>query len=134
VLTPENPPGFVLDFFVKYAILNVAQKLFSISCSFTVKPTYPQALFLTSEPSFTYTENINNLTIQQIMSQHQAYKVIVGEIEMLNKEIDMKIIKGLSYADESRRHKTLLARLKHATPDRSWWFKRSVNLISALVF
>ena len=53
---------------------------------------------------------------------------------MLNKEIDMKIIRGLSYSEESRRHKTLLARLKHATPDRSWWLKRSVNLISTLVF
>lgn len=67
------------------------------------------------------------------MTQHQAYKVIVEEIERLNKEIDLKIIKGLSYAEESRRHKTLLARLKHTNPQPMWWIKRSVNLISAFV-
>jgi hypothetical protein len=67
------------------------------------------------------------------MTQHQAYKVIVMELERLNKEIDLKIIKGLSYAEESRRHKMLLGRLKHATPEPVWWLKRSMNLISALV-
>lgn len=67
------------------------------------------------------------------MTQHQAYKVIVEEIERLNKEIDLKIIKGVSYAEESRRHKVLLARLKHANPQPMWWIKRSLNFVTAIV-
>ena len=80
--------------------------------------------YLTSELSFTYNAD---------MTQQQVYRVIVEEIAMLNKEIDLKIIKGRSYAEESRRHKVLLARLKHTSPQPMWWLKRSVNLISALV-
>ena len=81
-------------------------------------------LLLTGERWFTYTGN---------MTQHQVFKVIVSEIEMLNKEIDLKIIRGLSYAEESKRHKTLLARLKHATPDPAWWLRRSMRMLTSFV-
>jgi hypothetical protein len=44
------------------------------------------------------------------------------ELQRLNHDIDMKIIKGLPYKRESKRHKFLLARLADlATQPRRHW-------------
>jgi hypothetical protein len=51
-------------------------------------------------------------------------KAVRRELEQLNREIDVRIIKGLSYAREARRHKFLkasLARMR-AEQDSSRWF------------
>ena len=45
------------------------------------------------------------------MSKQNVEKMLFKELESLNNTIDMKIIKGLSYAREARQHKYLLARL-----------------------
>ncbi len=45
------------------------------------------------------------------MSKSMYKKTIEHEIEKLNQKIDLKIIKGLSYRTEAKRHKFLLARL-----------------------
>jgi hypothetical protein len=79
---------------------------------------------LTGERSFTYTI---------YMSKHQAIRTIRQEIEKLNEEIDFKIIKGVSYAREARRHKFLMSQLSRLTP-RPSWFAKSVNFMSAFMF
>jgi len=66
------------------------------------------------------------------MSKHQAIRAIREEIEKLNQEIDLRIIRGVSYARESRRHKALVAQLARLSPQRSW-FSRSFSLKSAFV-
>jgi hypothetical protein len=47
------------------------------------------------------------------MTQQEYKKTIEAEIRSLNKKIDLKIIKGLPYSDESRKHKMLLRKLQN---------------------
>ncbi len=50
------------------------------------------------------------------MNQHQFKKRIEAELEALNWTIDEKIIQGISYRSEAKRHKELLRwarRLRH---------------------
>lgn len=46
------------------------------------------------------------------MSKKTLIKEIRKEINNLNIEIDMKILKGLSYKKESKRHKFLMSQLR----------------------
>lgn len=46
------------------------------------------------------------------MTQNEYNKRIQAELTTLNRQIDIKILKGLSYAYESRKHKMLLSKLK----------------------
>jgi hypothetical protein len=64
------------------------------------------------------------------MSKHQALRAIKNEIKRLNHEIDLRIIKGLSYKEQSRRHKYLMAQLNQLGRSQSSWFGR-LNLASA---
>lgn len=45
------------------------------------------------------------------MKQHHLEKLLKNELQVLNRTIDYKIMKGLPYAKEAREHKFLLARL-----------------------
>lgn len=45
------------------------------------------------------------------MSKQNLEKILRRELEVLNDQIDQKIIKGLSYAREAKRHKFLLSSL-----------------------
>lgn len=58
------------------------------------------------------------------MSKNQAIKNIRYEIDRLNQEIDLKIIKGVSYGREARRHKFLISQLRRLNDS---WFGRLVN-------
>ncbi|OHA16567.1 MAG: hypothetical protein A3C79_01385 [Candidatus Taylorbacteria bacterium RIFCSPHIGHO2_02_FULL_45_28] len=53
------------------------------------------------------------------MSKHQAIKTIRMEIDRINQEIDLRIIKGVSYRREALRHKFLMAQLDRLVPRRS---------------
>ncbi|MBU6231104.1 MAG: hypothetical protein KGI45_01040 [Patescibacteria group bacterium] len=55
------------------------------------------------------------------MSKHQAIRAIRVEIERLNQEIDLKIIRGASYRREALRHKTLMAQLARLSPRRKYF-------------
>lgn len=46
------------------------------------------------------------------MSKHTLTKEIQREIARLNDTIDRKIVRGKSYRNEARRHKTLLSELQ----------------------
>ncbi|MES2213440.1 MAG: hypothetical protein V4473_01195 [Patescibacteria group bacterium] len=68
------------------------------------------------------------------MSKNTLEKTVRKEIEILNEQIDLKIIKGLSYAREARRHKFLVTQLSTLRPaTRSGWFGRPLKLVSTFV-
>ena len=67
------------------------------------------------------------------MSTQKLEKVVRKELNLLNDQIDEKIIKGMSYAREARRHKFLLARLAEIERTRrasSGWLSRSFSFTS----
>jgi hypothetical protein len=68
------------------------------------------------------------------MSKHQAIKMIRLEIERLNQEIDLRIIKGVSYAREAKRHRFLQSQLQRLAPRREHWLGRSLSFMSAFMF
>ena len=45
------------------------------------------------------------------MSKYQIAKAVQKELEVLNRRIDQKILRGISYITEARRHKMLLSQL-----------------------
>ena len=67
------------------------------------------------------------------MSSHTFKKTIESELRKLNEEIDIKIVRGLSYMKESRRHKFLLKQLNSFSQSNSGWLQKSFNLVSTFV-
>jgi hypothetical protein len=69
------------------------------------------------------------------MNNERMYKTIKGEIEILNRKIDLKIIRGTSYKQEARRHKFLVSQLrtmnKQETPH--WLSKMSSAVASFML-
>jgi hypothetical protein len=76
------------------------------------------------------------------MSKYRLSKIIQAEINKLNEEIDLRIIRGLSYKTEARRHKFLLSQLRdlerkesyRATPPQARWFEKTLKYSSAFMF
>lgn len=68
------------------------------------------------------------------MSKHRTVKILRAELERVNQEIDMRIIRGVSYAREARRHKFLLSQLRRLAPRQFTWFGRSMSFVSAFMF
>ena len=68
------------------------------------------------------------------MSKHHTVKILRAELDRVNQEIDLRIIKGFSYAREARRHKFLLSQLRRLAPSQFTWFGRSLSFVSALMF
>ncbi len=64
------------------------------------------------------------------MSKRELIKSLRTEIKRLNRVIDRKIILGLPYGDDSRRHKFLVLQLKRLTPAVSGWFGRSMSFVT----
>ena len=67
------------------------------------------------------------------MSSHTFKKTIESELRKLNEDIDVKIVKGLSYIKESRRHKFLLKQLNSFSRHNNSWLQKSFNLVSTFV-
>ena len=65
------------------------------------------------------------------MSKNKLEKALRRELEILNESIDHKIVKGLSYAKEAKRHKFLLLSLSDLRREnqRFSWLARSLNLV-----
>lgn len=91
--------------------------------------TYPPS---TSELQFTYTIFIKiSEKYFKTMSKQKLEKTVRKELEVLNEKIDIKIIKGLPYKSEARRHKFLLSRLSgEKLAVQSSWFGRSLGFVS----
>lgn len=62
------------------------------------------------------------------MTKHQAIRAIRQELDYINQMIDLKIIKGLPYSRESRRHRALMSQLNRLSPHRSI-FSRMFSLV-----
>ena len=102
-------------------------------------------IFLDGERTFTYNiliqvKRINliyisEILIKNIMSKQNLEKTFKKELEILNDQIDRKIIKGLSYAKESRRHKFILQSLNSLSRNNSQsnWFSKSFSLASFIL-
>ncbi len=70
------------------------------------------------------------------MSKQNLEKTLRDELEALNDVIDQRIIKGLSYTREARRHKFLLssiASLRRASRVQSSWFSKSFSMVSTFL-
>jgi len=70
------------------------------------------------------------------MSKHALERTIRRELEALNMKIDLKIIKGVSYKQEARRHKFLLAQMQHLSKvsNQSGWFGKLASTVSMAMF
>lgn len=68
------------------------------------------------------------------MNKRELIKSLRSEIKKLNRVIDRKIILGLQYGDDSRRHKFLTMQLKRLTPPSISWFSRSLSFVSMFMF
>lgn len=68
------------------------------------------------------------------MSKIKLVNNLRKEIKKLNRDIDLKIIKGLPYKAEARRHKFLVSQFYgfYGTT-RSNWFKRTLNVLASFV-
>ena len=69
------------------------------------------------------------------MSEMQSYTKLKKEIKKLNKNIDLKIIKGLPYKAEARRHKFLVSQfyISNVKPHASFFRKASHVLASFIL-
>jgi len=66
------------------------------------------------------------------MSKQNLEKILKNELEILNDVIDHKIIKGLSYTREARRHKFILSRLaevRRENRSNMGWFGRAFSTV-----
>ena len=59
------------------------------------------------------------------MSQKQYLKMLEREIQKINQEIDLKILRGESYSKEARDHKLLLKKVRYNT--RKSFFKNLIE-------
>ena len=65
------------------------------------------------------------------MSKYNLERALVKELDVLNDIIDRKILRGLSYAREARRHKALLINLADLRREtrRFDWLARSLHVV-----
>lgn len=68
------------------------------------------------------------------MSAYKTSYLIQKEINRLNSVIDLKIIRGLSYGREARRHKFLMSQLRDINRSRMTWLDRSFKFVSTFMF
>jgi len=68
------------------------------------------------------------------MSKQQTIKTIRAEIERLNQEIDLRIIRGVPYRREALRHKALKSQLARLVPTGPLWLTKSLSFMSAFMF
>ncbi|MDE2038159.1 MAG: hypothetical protein KGI69_02995 [Patescibacteria group bacterium] len=65
------------------------------------------------------------------MSRHQTIRAIKSEIARLNQEIDLRIIRGMPYRQEARRHLFLTRQLKRLAPRRAGWLGGAFPFMSS---
>ncbi len=68
------------------------------------------------------------------MSKHQIIKSLRSEIKKINYVIDEKIIQGVPYSREARRHKFLISQLNRLAPPSTNWFARSISFAAMFMF
>ncbi|OJI08520.1 MAG: hypothetical protein COX02_00865 [Candidatus Vogelbacteria bacterium CG22_combo_CG10-13_8_21_14_all_37_9] len=69
------------------------------------------------------------------MSHRDLIREIYNEIQALNREIDIKIIRGYPYKQESKRHKFLTVQLNSLTRQKqNTWYQKASQLVSTFIF
>ncbi len=68
------------------------------------------------------------------MSKHQIIRSLRQEIKKINYTIDRKIINGMPYSQDARRHKFLVSQLSRLAPPRMNWFSRAMSFASVFLF
>ncbi|HEY4508968.1 MAG TPA: hypothetical protein VJC13_01645 [Candidatus Paceibacterota bacterium] len=66
------------------------------------------------------------------MSKNNLEKTLRKELEVLNDVIDRRILRGLSYSREAKRHKFVLSnlsRIRRESSVGSGWLSRSFSII-----
>lgn len=66
------------------------------------------------------------------MSKQNLERVLKNELSQLNDIIDMKIIRGLPYGAEARRHKFVVSRISELRRERVSWMVRSIGDFSII--
>lgn len=84
---------------------------------------------------FTYTIFIKEIRIIiKNMSKIKLVHNLRREIKKLNSEIDLKIIKGLPYKAEARRHKFLVSQFYgFYESSKQSWFRRTMTTFASFV-
>lgn len=69
------------------------------------------------------------------MSKNRLLKTIHTELEKINEQIDLKIIRGMSYKRESMRHKFLISHLTQAIrkSNNTNWMQRTAHMVSSFL-
>ncbi|MDQ3089693.1 MAG: hypothetical protein M3Q24_00885 [bacterium] len=65
------------------------------------------------------------------MTQENFTKTATRELDSLNKLIDTKIIRGLSYKAEAKRHKFLISKIGNTTRVQSFLFGKQPGFVSS---
>ncbi len=68
------------------------------------------------------------------MSKYEIVKSLKHEIRKINYVIDQKIIQGMPYYRESRRHRFLTSQLSRLAPPKVSWFGRSLSFMAMFMF
>lgn len=69
------------------------------------------------------------------MSKHATIKALEYELDIINRQIDMKIITGRAYKKDALRHKSLLVQLRGLKAQESFnWFNRLSQSFATLMF
>ena len=69
------------------------------------------------------------------MIKYRTARIIKKELARINEMIDIKIIKGLSYRTEARRHRFLMSQLAHVEQSaRVLWFEKPIRFVSTFLF
>ena len=55
------------------------------------------------------------------MSKQNLERALKRELIMINEIIDRKIVRGISYAQEARRHKYILSSIRRMRQGSSWF-------------
>lgn len=61
------------------------------------------------------------------MGKYNLERRLRRELRVINEQIDDKIIRGLSYAREAKRHKFIVSTLNRIRSTERSWFERSLS-------
>lgn len=68
------------------------------------------------------------------MSKNRLIKTIHTELDKINEQIDLKIIRGMSYRRESMRHKFLTSHLTQAIrKTNTGWMRQAASMVTSFL-
>jgi hypothetical protein len=83
---------------------------------------------------YTYYKAVILLKNYKAMSAYKTFKMIKSELDKLNHRIDLKIIQGVPYYNEAKRHKFLRSQPQGLTLRKNPLFRSSLKFASLFMF